>query len=279
MMAIEITTIMVGLGSLASTQSRLGHHKQVDFPRRAAHLLLTIPFLAHRSTIQDTLRQSSKIVQNLHLIAPPGLIPSDHLTVDFSLQKNLEDLILCAVVETLIRAMGFHHLMTSRILLGRPHHLGHHWTVKLQGETRTLLALQHHLGHHLMVKLQEETQTLMGLQVHLGHHSTVKLLEEIQTLLARQRHLGHHSMAKLQEETQTHMAHQVHLGHHLTVLQEQMQTLTDLLLHSGHHSTVKLQEEIRTISGPRGLLDCQWRVRLQEKTLIIGVHFSCGKLC
>ncbi|KAL6217921.1 hypothetical protein ACLB2K_011138 [Fragaria x ananassa] len=39
---------------------------------------------------------------------------------------------------------------------------------------------------------------------------------------------------------------------------------------------VKLREEIQTLLGPLALLNYQWRVRLQEETLIIGVHFSRG---
>lgn len=232
MRVIEITTFL-GLGSLASTLSGLGH-QQVAFPRITVPLLLTTPFLAHhsRSSIQDTHLQGTRIVLNPHLTPSPGLIRSEvHKIVDFSLnKKRWEDLILCAAVETLIRVMGFQHWMTSQILLALQRHLGHHWTVKLQEETRTLLGLPGHLGHHGTVKLQEETQTLSGLQHHLGHHWTAKLREETQMLLG--------------------------------------------LLHLVHHWRVKLQDETQTPLGLQGLLSCQRRVRLQEETLIIGVHFS-----
>ncbi|TQD89207.1 hypothetical protein C1H46_025252 [Malus baccata] len=205
---IRITTFLA-LGSSASTLSGLGHHKEVAFPRRAALLLSMILFLAHQClpSIQDIHHQGTRIIQNLHSTPSPGLIRLEAPKIlDTSLnQKHLEDLILCAAVEILIRDMDFQHLMTSQTLLALQRHLGHHWTVKLQEETRTPSDILGHFGRHWTVKLQEENQISSGLQQrHLGHHSTVKLQEETRTHLVLL-HLGHHSTVKLRDETQTHL--------------------------------------------------------------------------
>ncbi|XP_070661774.1 uncharacterized protein [Malus domestica] len=122
---IRITTFLA-LGSSVSTLSGLGHHKEVAFPRRAALLLSMILFPAHhcQPSIQDIHHQGTRIGLNLHSTPSPGLIRLEApKMLDTSLnQKHLEDLILCAAVEILIRVMDFQHLMTSQTLLALKGH-------------------------------------------------------------------------------------------------------------------------------------------------------------